>query len=440
MLAVLAAVLAAVPAAAGAPVAQAVQPPQVEADAWILVDADSGAVLAERNSHDRRLVASTVKIMTALTALRVLGPDGTVTVSEKAAGKEAYRLGMRPGERWPVIDTLYGLILESGNDVAYAIAESSGGSVSGFAAQMAAVGEDLGLKDSTFADPSGFDNWSAEIGPSYMSAYDLAIAGRAALAHPTLATVVATDRYSFVDPAGNTRNLRNHSKQLRPEHERFYDGTNGVKTGWTRRASGTYVSSATRNGRTLIAVQLGNQQIYGPVQALLDFGFANPSYAGTGATLPPVPAWVRTATTIDSTTLTDGLVTVTTIPANTTVAPTTLPAPVQTSAPTDAGGTTTPGVPSVAPVIGDTDDDTASASASAGAGGAGGSSFGQAAVTALAVLVAAAGGWVVYARTVVVPRKRARARARRAEREAAAAAAAIDDEWERLSSASSERG
>lgn len=272
--------------------------------AWILVDADTGVILAAKNEHTPRLIASTVKIVTALTALRKLGPEATLTISDTASRQPAFRIGAKPGERWPMKDALYSLFLVSANDIAYALAENAGGSAKAFAADMTETGRLLGFKDSTFADPAGFDGGEAPNGPSKMSAYDLAIAGRAALKDPTLAPIVGTPRYEFVGPDGRQHKLVVHSKQLRPERPEYYKGTNGVKTGWTKAASGTYVSSATRNGRTLIAVVLGIQQIYPPAQALLNYGFAlSRSNQGIGVSLPAAQVLAAGTTTTSTTAL-----------------------------------------------------------------------------------------------------------------------------------------
>jgi serine-type D-Ala-D-Ala carboxypeptidase (penicillin-binding protein 5/6) len=312
-----------------------------------------------------------VKVVTALTTLRHLGVDGTITVSPLAASREPFRIGMQSGQSWPVLDSLYCLILASANDVAYAMAESTGGSLAAFADQMTAVGTELGMTDSTFSDPAGFDDESAEIGPSLMSVHDLAIAGRAALVHPTLRTIVATTNHAFVDPTGTARTLTNHARMLRPTSPQYYEGTNGVKTGYTDAARGTYIASATRNGRTLIAVQVGQVAIYDAVRPLLDYGFANPQLAGTGEMLPTIPAWVSAGETLS------------TSPTTAVGAPTTVATTVADAEPSDDGGFS---------------------------------------VVLVGVVGAAGllGAWVLYAQLVVVPRKRARARARRRAHEAMA--------------------
>jgi D-alanyl-D-alanine carboxypeptidase (penicillin-binding protein 5/6) len=274
--------------------------PAVAAEAWILVDADTGAVLAGASIHEPHLPASTVKVITALTALRLNGAAGSVQVTNAAATRAPMRIGMQVGQQWSMKDALYSLMLVSANDSAYAIAQSTAGSIEGFSSEMAKTGQLLGLRDSTFKDPAGFDDADSVIGPSEMSAFDLAIAGRAALRDPTLGPIVATQRYKFVGPDGTEHTLVNHSKLLTR-----YDGADGIKTGYTKRAQGTFVGSATRGGRTLIAVVLGAPDIYTPVIHLFDWGFSNPpSSAGIGENLPaiageaPAPAPAATSVAI----------------------------------------------------------------------------------------------------------------------------------------------
>jgi serine-type D-Ala-D-Ala carboxypeptidase (penicillin-binding protein 5/6) len=259
-------------------------PPTVAAEAWILVDADTGAVLAGESIHEARLPASTVKVVTALTALRLNGAGGSVQVTTAAASRAPMRIGMQVGQQWSMKDALYSLMLVSANDSAYAIAQSTAGSIEGFSSEMAETGQLLGLRDSTFKDPAGFDDADSVIGPSEMSPFDLAIVGRAALRDATLGPIVATQRYKFTGPDGTHHTLVNHSKLLTR-----YDGADGIKTGYTKRAQGTFVGSATRGGRTLIAVVLGAPDIYTPVIGLFDWGFSNPpGSVGTGENLPAI--------------------------------------------------------------------------------------------------------------------------------------------------------
>jgi serine-type D-Ala-D-Ala carboxypeptidase (penicillin-binding protein 5/6) len=251
--------------------------------AWILVDADSGAVLAGHAHHEALPPASTQKLMTALVALEKL-PDGSeLAVGEIAAAQPAMRIGMQVGQRWDLSDALHSLLMVSANDVAYALAEASSGSLEGFAADMNATARRYGMQDSTFNDPAGFDDSASYNGGSLASAYDLAIAARNALAVPVLAEIAALDKYAFAGPA-REHTLTNHNKLLRR-----YPGAIGMKTGYTRRAGHTFVGAARRDGRTMIAVVLGSDDMYGTTAALLDRGFATPTGdPGIGESVPEV--------------------------------------------------------------------------------------------------------------------------------------------------------
>ncbi|MDQ1521287.1 MAG: hypothetical protein QOI55_2360 [Actinomycetota bacterium] len=256
--------------------------------AFILVDADTGRVLASDHDHDPLPPASTAKLMTALTAIERLPPDATINVSARAAAQPASRISMVQGQQWRFEDTLLSLMMVSANDAAYAIAEATSGSVETFAKTEAATARRYGMRDSTFSDPAGLDDGQSFGGGPRMSAYDIAIAARNTLAVPELALFAATRERSFVDPAGQTRTLLNHNKML-PGSTHSYDGTSGMKTGYTNLAGHTYVATATRNGRTLIAVILNTYDDYGWAAQYFDLGFATPVNAkGTGERLPAV--------------------------------------------------------------------------------------------------------------------------------------------------------
>src|SRR6201999_415669 len=117
--------------------------------------------------------ASTAKIMTALAAVERLPPDAKIDVSANAANREAMKIGMQTGTKWSFNDTMASLMMVSANDAAYALAESVGGSIKGFADDMNTMARRYGMKDSTFGDPAGLtDTTSYEGGPK-VSAYDL---------------------------------------------------------------------------------------------------------------------------------------------------------------------------------------------------------------------------------------------------------------------------
>ena len=177
--------------------------------------------------------------------------------------------------------------MASANDAAYAIAETAGGSLDGFVAAEQETATRLGMKDSTFADPAGLDDETSFNGGPRMSAFDIAIATRNAIAVPEIAKWGATRHYEFVDPTGLQRSLTNHNRML-PGGTRAYADATGFKTGYTDRAGHTLAATATRNGRSLIAVILNTYDTYGWAAQLLDQGFATPNESGTGERLPEV--------------------------------------------------------------------------------------------------------------------------------------------------------
>jgi len=254
------------------------------AKSWILVDADTGKVLDAFNEHEALPPASTQKIMTALVATEKLPPETSFTVGPVAAAQAAMRIGMVAGQQWTLDPALHSLMMVSANDAAYALAEAASGNLEAFAADMNATAARYGMVDSRFADPAGFDGAEGYGGGSRISAHDLAIAARNFLAVPQLTAIVGLREYRFDGPDGQPHVLFNHNKLLAR-----YPGSTGLKTGYTSLAGSTFVGTATRDGRTMIAVVMNTTNIYGIASALLDKGFATPADApGLGEPLPPV--------------------------------------------------------------------------------------------------------------------------------------------------------
>lgn len=232
--------------------------PGVSAASAILMDAQSGRILYEKDAYSRRSIASTTKLLTALVAVEST-PDlnrvVTITADHWAEGTSMY---LKPGEEVALEDLLYGLLLQSGNDAALAIATGCAGDVETFVEWMNQWAADLGMKNSHFANPNGLDDED-----HYSTAYDMALLARAVLENETLSGIVAT---RSATKAG--RSLSNHNKLLWQ-----YEGCNGMKTGYTTKAGRTLVSSATRNGQTLICVTLNAPNDWEDHRALFDYGF-----------------------------------------------------------------------------------------------------------------------------------------------------------------------
>ncbi|MDY5333528.1 MAG: D-alanyl-D-alanine carboxypeptidase family protein [Vescimonas sp.] len=234
-------------------VAEAVE---VSATACVLMDADSGRVLYEKNGRQRMLIASTTKLMTALVALEqgTLTDVVTVTASHMAEGSSMY---LRAGEKLTLEELLYGLLLCSGNDAALAVTECAGG-LEPFVALMNEKAAALGMADTHFANPNGLDDEE-----HYSTARDMAQLARAAMNEPTLLRMASTRQASI-----GGRTLTNHNKLLGR-----MEGCLGLKTGYTKAAGRTLVSCAEKDGRRLVAVTLRDGDDWNDHEALYRWGF-----------------------------------------------------------------------------------------------------------------------------------------------------------------------
>jgi D-alanyl-D-alanine carboxypeptidase (penicillin-binding protein 5/6) len=277
---------AAVPAAAQEPAGPADPPAGVAGGAlpnepagWILVDADTGAVLDGRASREPRLPASTIKLFTALVAVQRLPADEPIPVSERAAGMPARRIVMAPGETWDLEDLLYSMLTVSANDAAVAVAERvGGGSLDGWEDVAAGVAERLGLEDGAdLSDPAGLDDEFSHGEGSRISPRDLAVVARAVLADERLMAMVSVEEHLFTGGDGIV-----HSVDRRNQLFDLYPGTIGLKTGLTDAAGRCLVAAATRDGRTMLAVLLDAPDMYLTAGTLLDRGFATPVTAQEG--------------------------------------------------------------------------------------------------------------------------------------------------------------
>lgn len=233
--------------------------PKVSAASAVLLEADSGRVLYEKDAHSRRLIASTTKLMTALVAVERVPNLQTVISVKPEYQAEGSSMYLRPGEELTLEALLYGLLLVSGNDAALAIAGGCAGDVETFVGWMNEKAAELGMVDTHFANPNGLD---AE--GHYSSAYDLALLGRAVLEQETLAKIAATKSIAI---AG--RSLTNHNKLLWR-----CEGCRGLKTGYTEKAGRTLVSCAARDGMTLICVTLKDPDDWDDHASLYDYGFS----------------------------------------------------------------------------------------------------------------------------------------------------------------------
>jgi len=240
--------------------------PSISTNAYAtaLIDVQSGRILYSRNGDVATRIASLTKIMTAIVAIENSNLSDKVKVSTRAAGKEGSSIYLRAGEEMTLSNLLYGLMLRSGNDAATAIAEHVGGSEAGFVFLMNQKASELGLEHTQFRNPHGLDEEG-----HYSSANDLAILTAYALKNKIFAEIVKTDHKKAPNPNEKWHySWRNKNKMLR-----MYEGADGVKTGYTKKAFRCLVSSATRNGQQLVAVTLNDGDDWRDHRNLLDWGF-----------------------------------------------------------------------------------------------------------------------------------------------------------------------
>jgi len=223
----------------------------VNAQSAILMEQDSGRVIFEKDAHTERRIASITKIMTALLAVESGKLDETVTVSNNAIKTEGSSIYLEAGEKIKLEDLVYGLMLRSGNDAAVAIAETVGGSLDGFVYLMNQKAEEIGMKHTHFANPHGLDDHEDH----YSSAYDMALLTRYAMNNDTYKKIAGTESYRS-ESSNNKwdRVWRNKNKLLTS----LYEYSTGGKTGYTKRAKRTLVSTAEKDGVEYIAVTLND--------------------------------------------------------------------------------------------------------------------------------------------------------------------------------------
>ncbi len=241
-------------------------PPQIDARAWILIDGRTGEALAARDPKRHLPIASTTKLMTAYLALAELPLEKRVKMQPYAAIPGESLLGVAPGTTISVRDLLYGLILRSGNDAAYTLAEAVAGSEKKFVRQMNERAAALGLADTHYANPIGLDEKG-----NYSSAADLTTLARRLLQIPVFARI-ADSRDETLDSLKPPVYITTRNTLLLSD-----PNATGVKTGHTIGAGYVLVASGTEKGTKLISAVLGAPSEYArdaDSQMLLDYGFS----------------------------------------------------------------------------------------------------------------------------------------------------------------------
>ena len=248
--------------------------PDVSAPSAILMEEATGEVLYEKNAHERLAPASVTKIMTLLLVMEALesgriGWDDTVTASAAAAAKGGSQIYLEENEQLPLEEMLKSVVISSANDCATALAEHIAGSESAFVQMMNERAAELGMTDTHFVNCTGLDD-EPDAAEHLTTAYDIALMSRELLKHEEIKKYTTI----WMDTVRNGEfGLSNTNKLVR-----FYDGTTGLKTGYTSAAGHCLSASAKRSGMELIAVVLhcdSSPHRFESAKALLNYGFAN---------------------------------------------------------------------------------------------------------------------------------------------------------------------
>lgn len=251
--------------------------PGIFADAAIVMEASTGLILYEKNMHETHYPASITKVLSALLVIENSSPGDVVTFSKDAIysiERDSTHLGIDVGEQLTIQQCLYGILLESANEVTYGAGEHVAGNMSSFVEMMNERAKGLGALNSNFTNPHGLPDEN-----HYTTAYDMALITREAMKNQTFRKVTGTRTYQYppTNKQVETRYLRNHHKFILKQ-DYNYEGTIGGKTGYTSKAKYTLVTIAKRGDLELICVILKDDtraHQYEDTIKLLDYGFNN---------------------------------------------------------------------------------------------------------------------------------------------------------------------
>ena len=226
----------------------------------IVIDSRTNRILYQNNAYEKKYMASTTKILTAIVVIENCNINDIVTIKKETTGIEGSSIYLEEGEKLSVMDLLYGLMLRSGNDCAITLATHCSGSIKNFAELMNKMAKKIGAIESNFTNPHGLHDDN-----HYTTAYDLAIISSYALKNPIFKQIVSTKKIEipFTTREFN-RVLFNKNKMLKE-----FEGSTGIKTGFTKKAGRCLVSSCERNGLELISVVLNCPPMFERSKTLL---------------------------------------------------------------------------------------------------------------------------------------------------------------------------
>lgn len=254
--------------------ARSKEAPKVSADGAVIMNANTGDIIYEKNINKKFPPASTTKIMTALLTLENCNLDEEVTVSKKCEEEDGSKIYIFDGEKIKVKDLLYSLLMASANDSALALAEHIGGNVDNFSKMMNERAKELGCTNTNFVNPNGLYNDKHRT-----SAHDLALIMKELITYKEYVKISKTTEYNIppTNKSKNPRHLWNGNKMIHKDNKYFYKFCEAAKTGYTIQSLHSYVVSAKKgNDRYVVSlIHDANKQFYTDSVALFDYAFSN---------------------------------------------------------------------------------------------------------------------------------------------------------------------
>lgn len=240
---------------------------KISSPSAIVIDSINGRVLYEKNGYEKRNIASLTKILTAIVTLENVKLDEVVTIKTSSSSIGGSTVGMSKGDEITVKALMYGMLMCSGNDCAYALAEYVGGDIETFAKLMTEKAKEIGAKDSNFKNPHGLD-----VEGHYSTAYDMALITKYALNNQVINEIVGTES-TTIQFGKTVKTFSNTNRLLRT-----YSNADGVKTGFTNGANRCLIASATKDELRVIAVVLGSETTdirFNDAKTLLEYALSN---------------------------------------------------------------------------------------------------------------------------------------------------------------------
>ena len=244
----------------------AVEVPDISAKSAVVICADTGEVVFEKDAYQKMPMASTTKIMTSVLALEFGADEHFLTVTDEMVSVEGSSIGLLPDDKISLKTLVKGMLLESGNDAANSVAHIIGGSTPEFVAIMNSKAKEIGMNSTSFETPSGLDGEN-----HYSTAFDMALLGAYAIKNPEFKQICSSkEQVVFYGNDPCRRVFTNNNKLLDT-----YDGIFGIKTGFTKKSGRCLVSAVERDNKTLIAVTLNAPDDWNDHKKMYDYSFEN---------------------------------------------------------------------------------------------------------------------------------------------------------------------